>query len=227
VTFSNPERAAGAYAGPVRNLVGQLRVCQALARGLLLSVVACNGGGGPTVSPQPTANGSAPAATGTAPTPKLDATGILLVSAGEQVQGAPPSEDFAVALSDAMQLAEANGTDIGYPWIDPSNGVLLLSAVTPRGRDLLQVASFSVPHHIRDVVHGATELRRIQDEATFLRSQGVAGAELIYATSPDQRDNRALIVISAMSRPLLEYLVGHYPADALAVEMRPIGPSKT
>src|SRR5258705_13046359 len=106
----------------------------------------------------------------TAPTPKLDPTGILLVSAGEQVQATPASEDFAVAFSDAMQLAEANGDDIGYPWIDPSSGVLVLSAVTPRGRDLLQAASISVPHRIRDVAHGAGELRRIQDEVTFLRS---------------------------------------------------------
>jgi hypothetical protein len=34
----------------------------------------------------------------------------------------------------------------------------------------------------------------------------VAGADLIYMTAPDHRDNRTLIVISAMSQPLLEYL---------------------
>jgi hypothetical protein len=157
------------------------------------------------------------------PSSELDATGILLVGVGEPVQARPPSEDFAVAFSGALELAEAHGDDLGYPWIDPSSGELVLSAVTARGRDLLQTASIPVPHRIRDVAHGAGELRRIQDDATFLRAQGVPGAELIYQTVPDHRDNRALIVISAMSRPLLEYLAGHYPVDALAVEVNPAG----
>jgi hypothetical protein len=157
------------------------------------------------------------------PSASVDATGILLVTVGEQVQAAPATEVLAVAQSDAMVLAEANGDDLGYPWIDPSNGELVLSAVTPRGRDLLEAAGIIVPHRIREVAHGAGELRRIQDDATFLRSQGVAGAELIYETVPDQRDNRALIMISAMSRPLLEYLAAHYPVDALAVEVDPAG----
>jgi hypothetical protein len=157
------------------------------------------------------------------PSSNVDATGILLVGIDEPVQARPPSEDVAVAFSRAMELAEANGDDLGYPWIDPSSGELVLSVVTPRGRALLQAASIPVPHRIRDVAHGATELRRIQDDATFLNAQGVPGADLIYMTVPDHRDNRALIVIRAMSRPLLEYLAGHYPVDALAVAVSPPG----
>jgi hypothetical protein len=148
----------------------------------------------------------------------------LLVGIDEPVQAMPPSEGFAAAFSDAMVLAEANGDDLGYPWIDPSSGELVLSAVTQRGRDLLAAAGITVPHRIRDVAHGATELRRIQDDVTFLRAQGVPGAELIFETVPDHRDNRALIVISAMSRPLLDYLAAHYAVDALAVEVNPAGP---
>jgi hypothetical protein len=163
---------------------------------------------------------AAPPAT---PASDVDATGILLVGVGEQVQARPPGEDFAVAFSRAMELAEANGADLGYPWIDPSSGELVLSAVTPRGRDLIEAANIVVPHRIRDVAHGAGELRQIRDDATTLRARGVPGAELIYATVPDHRDNRALIVISAMSRPLLEYLAGHYPVDALAIQVQPAG----
>jgi len=40
-------------------------------------------------------------------------------------------------------------------------------------------------------------------------------------TVPDYRDNRALIAMSALSRPLLEYLAEHYPPDALAVQADP------
>jgi hypothetical protein len=163
---------------------------------------------------------TAPAA---APSSSVHATGILLVSVGEQVQARPPSEIVAQALSDAMVLAEANGDDLGYPWLEPTSGELVLSVVTPRGRDLVGAAGITVPHTTRDVSHGAAELRRIQDDVTFLHSRGVLDSELIYETVPDQRDNRALIVISAMSPSLLEYLAAHYPPDALAVQVNPAG----
>ena len=155
------------------------------------------------------------------PPSKLDTTGILLVGVGEQVQSGPPNEAIAQAFSDAMQFAEANGVDVGYPFIDPGSGELVVSAATQHGRELLQASKFTVPSRIRNVTHGAAELRRIQDDVTFLSSRGVPDANLIFMTVPDHRDNRALIVISAMSRPLLEYLAGHYPPDALAVRVDP------
>jgi len=160
---------------------------------------------------------------GPGPTPlsNLDTTGILLVGVGEQVQSRPPNEAFAQALSDAMQLAEANGVDLGYPFIDPGSGVLVVSAATQRGRELLLAAKIPVPNRIRNVMRGAAELRRIQDDVTFLGSRGAPDAKLIFMTVPDHRDNRALIAISAMSRPLLEYLAGHYQPDALAVQVDP------
>jgi len=151
----------------------------------------------------------------------LDTTGILLVAIGEQVQSKPPNEALAQALSDALLQAEANGVDIGYPVIDPVSGELVVSAASQRGRELLQAASIPVPHRIRNVTHGAGELRRILDDVTFLGSRGVPDASLIFMTVPDQRDNRALIVISAMSRSLLDYLAAHYPPDALAVQVDP------
>ena len=156
------------------------------------------------------------------PSSNLDATGILILHVGERVQGGPASEELKVAHSGALDLAEANGDDLGYPWVDGS-GQLVVSAVTPRGRALIQGAHIAVPYHVRDVRHGAGELRGIQDDVTFLASRGVAGAELIFQTGPDYRDNRAFIVISAMSRPLLDYLAAHYPADALAIEVDPNG----
>jgi hypothetical protein len=157
------------------------------------------------------------------PTQNVDATGILLVGVGEQVQAEPPTEVLKVAFSRATELAKANGRDLGYPWFDLSSGELVLSAVTQRGRDLIAAAGITVPHRIRDVKHGAAQLEQIQHAATFLRSEGVPGAELIYATETDHRDNRTLIVISAMSRPLLEILATRYPVDTLAVSVRPLG----
>lgn len=149
---------------------------------------------------------------------------IIVIAAGDQVQAVPPNEGFAVALSSAQKLAEANGVDLGYPWIDPATGELVLSAVTPRGRGLLDAANPSVPFRIRMVPYGAAELRRIQDGATLLNGQGVVDANLIHATLPDDRDNRAVIVICRMSQPLVDALKARYPAGALAIRVDPAGP---
>ena len=157
------------------------------------------------------------------PSASIEPAEILSVEPGESVQAAPPTEELKVAFSDAQLLAEANGNDLGYPWFDASTGELVLSAVTQRGRELIDRAGITAPHRIRSVTHGAGELRRIQDDATFLRSQGVPGAELIYETLPDHRDNRTLLVIRARSDPLLEALAARYPAETLAIEVNPAG----
>ncbi len=154
------------------------------------------------------------------PSASLDSSGMQVVGVEEPVQGGPATEALKQAHSDALVLAEANGSDLGYPWIDPS-GMLVVSAATPRGRELLEAARIAVPFRIRDVRHGAGELRRIQDDVTFLGSRGVPGAELIYRTVPDYRDNRALIVLRSKSQPLLDYLAAHYPVDTLAVQIDP------
>lgn len=165
---------------------------------------------------------SAPAPSASpSPTPNVDATGILLIDVGEEVQAGPAPRRLANAFSDAILLAEANGDDLGYPWIDPATGELVLSVVTPRGRELVDEAGITVPHRLRDVAHGAAELQQIQDDVILLESRGVADAQLISTSLPDFRDNRALIVISAMSVPLLEYLAETYPVDAIAVQVDP------
>ena len=160
---------------------------------------------------------------GGSPSASAGETGILFVAPGERVQVGPPTEELKILMSNAQVLAENHGDDLGYPWFDVGTGELVLSAVTPRGRQLIDGAGITVPFRIRSVVHGAAELERIKDDATFLRAQGVPGAELIYQTVPDWRDNRAMIVVSAMSQPLVDALAARYPADALAVQVNPTG----
>ncbi|MEA2547760.1 MAG: hypothetical protein QOE42_358, partial [Chloroflexota bacterium] len=123
----------------------------------------------------------------------------------------------------AVMLAENNGDDLGYPWFDGTTGEIVLSVVTPRGRELVDAEGITAQYRIRSVAHGAGMLQHIQDDATILRTQGVPGAELIYQTVPDWRDNRAMIVISGPSQPLLDALTARYPADALAVQVNPAG----
>lgn len=157
------------------------------------------------------------------PSASVGAPGILFIEPGEKVQVGPPTEKLKVVMSNAQVLAENHGDDLGYPWFDATTGELVLSVVTPRGRDLIDAARITAPFRIRVVAHGAGVLRRIQDDATFLSAQGVPGAELIYSTVPDWRDNRAMIVISAASQPLLDALIARYPPDALAVQVNPAG----
>ena len=153
--------------------------------------------------------------------PTGDPASIKLIDPGEQVQAVPPDEAMALAFSRALDFAAAHGDDVGYPWIDPVTGELVLSAVTPRGRDQLAAENIPVPHRIRDAAYGVAELVRIQHDVTTLRSQGIPGAELIYETLPDHRDNRTLIGISAPSPELLNALVERYDAGALAVRIAP------
>lgn len=157
------------------------------------------------------------------PSPSVDPDGVLFITPGEKVQSAPPTEELKTVFSQMQLLAEANGVDLGYPWFDTATGEFVLSAVTPRGRTLIEAAGIPAPFRIRSVEHGAAELRRIQDDATLLGSQGVPDAQLIIATVPDWRDNRAMIVIKAMSQPLLDALTARYPSGALAVQVNPAG----
>ncbi len=127
-----------------------------------------------------------------------------------------------MAFDQALRLAEeGNPNDLGYPWIDPSTGELVVSAATAHGRALLESTSFGVPVRIRDVAHTSAELQKIQDDATRLYAQGVPDAVLIYETGPDFRDNRTWITIARFSRPLLDELARRFPPDALVVVVDP------
>lgn len=162
---------------------------------------------------------------GVSPTasPSASPSGVLLIQPGEKLQAAPPTEQLKTVFFAMQQLAESNGADLGYPWFDDATGEMVLSAVTPRGRDLINAAGLTAPHRIRSVTHGVDELERIKNDVTFLGAQGVADAGLIYITAPDWRDNRTLIGMKSMNESLLDVLIARYPADALAIEVNPAG----
>lgn len=157
----------------------------------------------------------------------LDPTGILLVAVGEQIQ--PPAacdEEHNLAFDVILRLAMAHGTDFGYPWVDPVTNELVFSVVTAEGRTMAEEAAATIafPSRIRDGTHSYAELEQIRDDVTYLRDEGVVDAELIYAVVPDQRDNRTMIVISEMSRPLLEELARRFGAHTIAIQVDPNQP---
>lgn len=164
------------------------------------------------------------------PTPDNPLADLIEVAPGEQVQPGQAGEDVLHALDRAYQFAQAHPDDIGYPWIEPSSKELVLSAVTPQGRDLLEseAASLGVASRIRDVDHSIGQLQQIQEAVTHLNAEGVADAQLIFATYPDQRDNRIVISMSARSADLIEALARRFGADAIAILIDPTrGPAGT
>jgi hypothetical protein len=181
----------------------------------------------PTPTPTASCSGTPPSAASPSGGSTLDPTGILLVPVGEQIQApAACDEEQNLAFDVILRLAMAHGTDFGYPWTDPTTNELVFSVVTAEGRTLAEEtgATIGFPYRIRDVTHSYAELQQIQTDVTYLRDEGVVDAELIYTVVPDQRDNRTMIVISEMSRPLLEELARRFDPDAIAIQVDPNQP---
>lgn len=166
--------------------------------------------------------------TASPPAPDLaaaaDTAGIPLVT--ELMQARPQTEEQAQAFSDALEFAESNSDDVGYPWIDPANGSLELSAASPLGTKLLGVkrSTLASASQIRDVRFSYGKLEAIKHEVTTLHAKGVPDADLIYQTAPDHKSNRIVITVSKPSEQLFEELANRYGTDAIAIEINGDGP---
>ena len=104
----------------------------------------------------------------------------------EEVQPRPPTEELAQAFDQAQRFSD--GEHVGYAWMirPPMSSSSRPSQIT--------AASGSKPR---------AELGRIQNEVSDLRLEGgVPGAELIYKTRPDHRDNRVVVSIKEMNEAL-------------------------
>lgn len=177
----------------------------------------------PTSLPSPTPSPMPSSIPSPIPSTTVDATGILIIGLGEQVQAVPPNEPFALAFDGFMSFVTAHPEDLGYAWIDPESKEMVLSATTKKGRTLVEdrAAKMEFPYRIRTVEHSYAELQRIMNDATRLVAAGVPHAELIYMLYPDERDNRIVVVIRKWSRPLVDALADRFPADALAILVDP------
>jgi hypothetical protein len=104
--------------------------------------------------------------------------------------------------------------------VDTSSGGILLSATTSRGRDLLEELgrTLGLPYRLREVKYSFADLARIQEEVTSLRAEGVPGAELIWKSFPDYRDNRIAIVLDHEDDALLAELASRFGAGAIAIK---------
>jgi hypothetical protein len=170
----------------------------------------------PPSSSQPEATNS--------PAASLHVSGIEVV--GPEVhQPDPASEDQAVAFSTAWQFAMDNPDDFGYPWLDTATGALELTAVSEQARTLaveeLAPLLGDVSYSIRNVALSYAQLEEIKDAVTYLAAEGVDGAELVWQTEPDFRNNRIIVTMSELHDGLLIELASRYGAQAVAVRVEP------
>lgn len=158
---------------------------------------------------------------GATPTPTSGVSAIIILDPGEKVQPSGTGEEMGRVVQSAWEFAEAHPRDVGYPWFDPVTDEIVLSAATDEGQALLEAeaATLSVPYRFRQVEYSFDELMEIQHEATSLRKEGVPGADLIWASYPDYRDNRTVIRITHLNEELLAELAARYGGDAIAIEV--------
>lgn len=69
------------------------------------------------------------------------------------------------------------------------------------------------------------QLDQIADDITRLQIDGVAHANLIYMTEPDQENNRIIITVSELNSDLMKALASRYGTQLIAVRVRPGGPA--
>ncbi len=155
----------------------------------------------------------------------LDPSGISLVGL-TPYQVRTINDQQAQAYSSAMDLAQRNPNDMGYPWLDTATNVLTFAPTTGRGESLAVAATTaattgSVSRSIQPAQASIARLSNIADLVTRLNAKGVAHADLIWKTSPDEEHNRTIITVSALNSDLMSTLATSFGTNLIAVRIDP------
>jgi hypothetical protein len=135
-----------------------------------------------------------------------------------------PYEPLALALDRAYRFAAQYPDDIGYPWDDRGNRTLVVSAVTPRGRALLDQWSalgWEIPIRIRTVTRSFGELERVKDDVIELARTRTPGTEFIGMSAGDWERNRVVIGVARLTDELAAAIVARYGTDVVALWIGP------
>ena len=135
-----------------------------------------------------------------------------------------PYEPLALAFDRAYRFAEAHPDDIGYPWDDRGNRTLIVSAVTPTGRTLLEQWSalgWDVAIRIRTVTRSFRELERVKDDVIDLARTRIPGSEYIGMSAGDWERNRVVIGVARLTDELAGAIVARYGTDVVALLIGP------
>ncbi len=161
----------------------------------------------------------------------MTANGIAIVGP-EAIQARPADEDQAGAFNAALELAYAHRDALGYPWLESESGLLELSFATGLGEaiaasavDRLSTGGRRV--RLRPAQASIAELDALADAITRLNATGVPGADRIWMTEPDQKNNRVVITVSEPNDELFSVLGSQYDPSLIAIRIRPREPAST
>jgi hypothetical protein len=133
-------------------------------------------------------------------------------------------EPLALAFDRAYRFAEEHPEDVGYPWDDRGNRTLIVAAVTPNRRALLERWSglgWEVPVRIRNVTRSFGKLERIKDDVIELARTRTPGSAYIRMSAGDWERNRVLIGVARLADELAAAIVTRYGTDLVAVRIGP------
>lgn len=135
-------------------------------------------------------------------------------------------EALATAWSDALELARANPTAIGYPKPHRGTGELVIPITTPAGDTAARAWTpratvASVSRRTQPATHSWAQLELIKDQAIDLAK--TVPNNPIYMTSPDWDNNRVHIWVTRIDDSLFFSLAARFGTRAIAIVVEPNG----
>jgi hypothetical protein len=131
---------------------------------------------------------------------------------------------LGLAYDRAYRFAEAHADDLGYPWDDRGNLMLVISAVTPHGRVLAEQWSglgWDVPVRIRIVTRSFAELEQIKHDLIDIARLPLPGSEDVRFTTGDSERNRVIIGVQRLTDEVAAAIVARYGTEVVAVLIDP------
>jgi hypothetical protein len=148
----------------------------------------------------------------------------LALAAGRGPCHASIDDRLGLAYDRAYRFAQEHADDLGYPWDDRGNLTLVVSVVTPRGRELAEQWSglgWEVRVRTRVVALSFAELERIKDDAIEIARMGLPGSEYIRLTMGDGEHNRVIVGVQRLTDEVAAAIVARYGTEAVAVQIDP------
>lgn len=137
----------------------------------------------------------------------------------------PQTDQQAAALQEAYELAIANATTMGYPWIDATAGSVVIPTTSPTSAETAIAASdgaiAKAAHSIKPATATISRLERLADEVISLRAKAVPNADTINEIHRDKVRGRLVVGVRSLQDDLMKYLAERFGTTDIAVHVNP------